>query len=83
VRKLAREAVIFTLLGIALYGAFITLDYYHFYHNTSWALGTNQTLFWKLFDVVTPGLVAGFMYGAPLGLCVWGFYRVGRFVVKG
>jgi hypothetical protein len=82
-RKIAREAVIFTLLGIALYGAFITLYYYQLYHNTSWALGTNQTLFLKLFDVVMPGLVAGFMYGAPLGLCVWIFYRVVRFAVKG
>jgi hypothetical protein len=82
-RKITREAVIFMLLGIVLCAAFIALDSYRYYHNISWTLWTHMTLFEKFFEVVKGSAGTGFMYGAVIGLCVWTFYRVLRFAVKG
>jgi hypothetical protein len=66
-RRTAREVVIFILVGAALYILMLLVDWRN-------QLDTAQAIS-CVFD--------GAVYGGPLGLALWAFYRVVRFAVKG
>ena len=76
-RKLAREAVIFTLLGAACVGTAVFI------------IASVNPIWWSngvydgfLDTVIASASAAGF-FGAPTGLGLWALYRLLRFAVKG
>lgn len=76
-RKLAREAVIFTLLGAAAAG--ITILTISLVNPIWWNNGVHDGFPESVIASVSS---AGF-WGAPAGLTSWVFYRLLRFAVQG
>jgi hypothetical protein len=75
-RRLAREAVIFTLLSTACVS--ITIFILMLINPPGWSLQRPTFSESVLAAVTTAGL-----WGAPAGLSLWVLYRLVRFAIKG
>jgi hypothetical protein len=70
-QKLAREAIIFMLVGLAL--VFVGLSVFLYVDSSKSA---------PIFDAIGPALLNTWI-GLPVGLGIWVFYRAIRFAVEG
>lgn len=75
-RKLAREAVIFTMLAMAVVG--ITVFVITIINPPGWSTAPSSFL-----ENVVGSISAAGFWGAPAGLSLWILYRLIRFAIKG
>jgi hypothetical protein len=77
-RRLARQAVIFMLVGFGLYA--VLNDLYN-WANIPYLY--RLTFFERAIECLPSSITGGLLYGLPVALVAWMFYRMAYFAVKG